>query len=79
VHDITDLESRGIPGVFIASSEFIEAARTQARALGCDPEAVFIPHPIQDRTDDEMRTLADNALESILNAIFQTVDQIAER
>lgn len=79
MHDITDLESRGIPGVFIASSEFIEAARTQARALGCDPEAVFIPHPIQDRTDDEMRTLADNALESILNAIFQTVDQIAER
>ena len=71
MHDIADLESRGIPGVFIASSEFVDAANTQARALGCDPEAVFIPHPIQDRTDDEIRALADNALESILNAIFQ--------
>ena len=71
MHDIADLESRGIPGVFIASSEFVDAADTQARALGSAPEAVFIPHPIQDRTDDEIRALADNALESILNAIFQ--------
>ena len=76
MHDIADLESRGIPGVFIASSEFVDAAGTQARALGCDPEAVFVPHPIQDRTDDEIRTLAENALESILNSIFETaVDQ----
>ena len=70
MHDIADLESRGIPGVFIASSEFVDAARTQARALGCDPEAVFIPHPIQDRTDDEMRALADSALDAILNNLF---------
>jgi hypothetical protein len=70
VHDIADLESRGIPGVFIASSEFSDAARTQAKALGCDPIAVYVPHPIQDRTDDEIRDLADNAVESILKAIF---------
>jgi len=70
VHDITDLESRGIPGVFIASSEFSDAAGTQAQALGSDPDAVYIPHPIQDRTDDEMHALADNALESILNSLF---------
>jgi hypothetical protein len=70
VHDIADLESRGLPGVFIASSEFKDAARTQAKALGCDPIAVYVPHPIQDRTDDEIRDLADNALESILTSIF---------
>jgi hypothetical protein len=74
VHDIADLESRGIPGVFIASSEFSDAAGTQARALGSEPDAVYIPHPIQDRTDDEMRALADNALDAILNAIFQPKD-----
>ena len=72
MHDITDLESRGIPGVFIASSEFSDAAGTQARALGSDPDAVFIPHPIQDRTDDEIRELADNALDAILKSIFET-------
>jgi hypothetical protein len=72
VHDIADLESRGIPGVFIASSEFVDAAGTQARALGCDPDAVYIPHPIQDRTDDEIRALAENALDAILKSIFET-------
>lgn len=72
MHDIADLEGRGIPGVFVASSEFIDAARTQAEALGCDLEAVFIPHPIQDRTDDEIQTLADNALAAILKSISET-------
>jgi alkanesulfonate monooxygenase SsuD/methylene tetrahydromethanopterin reductase-like flavin-dependent oxidoreductase (luciferase family) len=70
VHDITDLEGRGVPGVFVASSEFIEAAAAQAAALGFDPAAVFVPHPIQDRTDDEMRALADGAVEEILSRLI---------
>jgi hypothetical protein len=69
VHDITDLEGRGLPGVFVASTEFIEAAEAQAAALGFEPAAVFVPHPIQDRTDDEMRALADAAVEEILAAL----------
>ena len=71
MHDIVDLESRGIPGVFVASNEFTDAAQTQAKALGSDPLAVYIPHPIQDRTDDEIRDLADNALESIIKLIYK--------
>ena len=66
MHDIADLESRGVPGVFVASTEFIEAAAAQSKALGFEPAAVFVPHPIQDRTDDEMRSLADAAIEEIL-------------
>ena len=69
MHDITDLEGRGVPGVFVASSEFIEAAAAQAGALGFDPAAVFVPHPIQDRTDEEMRALADTAVDEILSAL----------
>jgi hypothetical protein len=69
VHDITDLEGRGVPGVFVASSEFIEAAAAQAAALGFEPAAVFVPHPIQDRTNDEMRAIADAAIEEILAAL----------
>ena len=69
MHDIADLESRQIPGVGVASSEFVEAAALQSRALGFDPAMVFVPHPIQDRTDAEMRTLADNALGEILRLL----------
>ena len=66
MHDIVDLEIRGLPGVVVASSEFVEAAESQATALGVDARRVFVPHPIQDRTDDEMRALAEGALDEIL-------------
>ncbi len=69
MHDITDLETRGIPGVFIASSEFEEAAEAQSKALGFDPASVFVPHPIQDRTKEEMERLADDALKEVTRAI----------
>jgi hypothetical protein len=67
---MTELETRGIPGVFVASSEFIEAAAAQGRALGFEPAAVFVPHPIQDRTDDEVRALADGAAEEIVSRLL---------
>ena len=66
MHDITDLESRGIPAMFVASTEFISAAEAQAKSLGFDPAVVFVPHPIQDRTDDEVRAIAQAAFEDIL-------------
>jgi hypothetical protein len=72
VHDIADLEARGLPGVFVASTEFVAAAATQARALGFDPARVFVPHPIQDRTDDEMAALAETAVDGVLAAIVET-------
>ena len=70
MHDIADLESRGLPGVGIASSEFQQAAALQARTLGFDAAMVFVAHPIQDRSDDELRALADTALPAILQRLL---------
>jgi hypothetical protein len=69
VHDIVDLEARGVAGVFVASLEFKQAGEFQARALGYDPAAVYVPHPIQDRTDDEIRAIARGAVGELLKAI----------
>ena len=66
---MVDLETRGVPSVFVASSVFVDAAAAQARALGLEPAAVYVPHPIQDRTDAEMRALAEGALDSILASL----------
>ena len=63
------LESRGIPSGFVASTEFVEAAAAQARSLGIEPMSVFVPHPIQDRTDEEMVQLARSAIDSIVAMI----------
>lgn len=70
MHDIVDLEARGVPGVFVASAQFVEAAVAQSQALGFPTVArVFTPHPIQDRTDDEMIAYADAALDEIVAAV----------
>ena len=70
MHDISDLELRGIPGVFVASQEFVEAANAQSTSLGFASVArVFTPHPIQDRTDDEMIAYADAAFDAIVSAV----------
>lgn len=70
MHDTTWFEINGKPSVFVASSEFVEAAIVQAEALGL-PEVrrVFVPHPIQDATDDEMRAKADGAIDTIVAAL----------
>ena len=72
MHDIVDLESRGLVGVFLASSEFRDAAEAQSKALGLDVPYVLVAHPIQDRTDDEMRALADEAYGAVLAAVTRS-------
>lgn len=41
----------------------------QADALGYDPAYVWVPHPIQDRTDAEMQALADAHFDEIIAAL----------
>ena len=72
MHDIVDLESRGVPGVFVATTQFIDGAEVQARALGADPAAVYVEHPIQDRTDEEMVAIADATVDRLLGEIVAT-------
>jgi hypothetical protein len=72
VHDIVDLERRGIPGVFVATVQFVDGAETQAKALGADPASVFVEHPIQDRTDDEMVTIADKVVDELIEMLTAT-------
>jgi len=55
--------------MFVASTEFQEATEAQSKALGFDPASVFVPHPIQDRTKEEMENLANGALKEITKAI----------
>ena len=69
MHDTVNLEALGVPTVFVASSEFVDAADAQARALGADPARVFVAHPIQDRTDEELRHLADDAVRAVVDAV----------
>ena len=66
MHDIVDLERRGIPAVFVASNQFIKAAEAQSERLGFAPSRLFVSHPIQDRTDEEMQAIADDAVAELI-------------
>ncbi len=55
-----------MPGVFVASAVFVDAAQSQGEALGFQPARHFVPHPIQDRTDEEMRAIADEAIDALV-------------
>ena len=71
MHDTVDLEDRGLPCVFVATVEFLTGADAQAKALGAEASVVYVEHPIQDRTDDEMRGIADRAVEGIVKALIE--------
>ena len=54
----------------LASTEFRDAARVQAEALGMnDARCVFVAHPIQDATDDEMRAKAEAVIDQVVVAL----------
>ena len=69
MHDIYTLDTRGIPGCAVASEEFQPAAAAQSKALGFEPAFVWVPHPIQNRTPEELAAIADAAIEGIIARI----------
>ena len=70
MHDTVYFETQGIPSVFVLTDEFEGAAQTQADALGLpDVRRVFVPHPMQDRTDDEMHARAEAVVEQLIEAL----------
>ena len=64
-----NLDERGVPGVMIATTAFEQAAAVQSASLGFEPAIVFVPHPIQNRTDAAIQAVADDALEAIVGAM----------
>jgi hypothetical protein len=69
LHDVVDLDGRGVAAVIVATTAFQQAAEVQSASLGYDPAIVWVPHPVQDRTDAELHQMADTALADVLKAI----------
>jgi alkanesulfonate monooxygenase SsuD/methylene tetrahydromethanopterin reductase-like flavin-dependent oxidoreductase (luciferase family) len=73
LHDSTKLESLGIPAVPVATTEFMTAARAQASALGrSDLDAVYVAHPIQDQTKQEIEAKAEAVIEEIARRLSES-------
>jgi hypothetical protein len=70
LHDTVKLENLGIPAVAVATKEFMSPARIQAGALGrAGFEAVYVPHPIQDQTPQQIAARADAVAEELVKRL----------
>jgi hypothetical protein len=70
LRDVMEIEALGTPAVLAASSAFVQAADEQSVLLGQpDLRRVHVGHPIQNRTDEEIRALARAIVEELLTAV----------
>lgn len=65
-------DARGLPGVSIVTTEFKDAVAVQSRALGFDPAIVFVPHPVQNRTAEELAAVADAVIAPALEKLVKS-------
>jgi hypothetical protein len=68
-HDLDDLDKKGLPGVSVLTEEFRQAFEAQKSAIGLDAAAVYVPHPVQNRTTAELHAFAEQSIDTILAAI----------
>ena len=66
---MADLEARGIPALYVATMQFMDGTEGQAKAIGAKLAGVFVRHPIQDRSDDEMVAVAEDAFPCVMRGL----------
>ena len=64
-----NFDSRGIPGISVVTTGFTDAVEAQSKALGFEPAVLYVPHPIQNRTADELKKIADDVVEPALRML----------
>ena len=70
LRDVVEFEQLDRPAVLIASSTFAETAAHQSELLGQPALArAFVSHPVQDRTDDELREMARGVVDEALSRL----------
>ncbi|MBT3767785.1 MAG: hypothetical protein HOJ67_19215 [Rhodospirillaceae bacterium] len=51
------------------TTEFKDAAAIQSKALGFEPGILWMPHPVQNRTPEELKQIAADSVAGILKMI----------
>ena len=67
---MVELERRGLPTAGVATEPFVDEALEQARVLGMpDYRMVYVPHPVQLLTLEQLHGYADRAFEEIVRRL----------
>ncbi|MCY3939970.1 MAG: UGSC family (seleno)protein [Gammaproteobacteria bacterium] len=68
-HDLNDLDNLGIPGVSVLTTAFKQAFEQQCSKIGFDGASVYTPHPVLNRTTEQIHQFADSVFDEIRAAI----------
>jgi hypothetical protein len=64
---MVSLERLGVPTAAVATEPFVDEALEQARVLGMpDYRMVFVPHPVQLLSLEELRGYADRVFDQLV-------------
>jgi len=75
VHDTTRVETLHVPAVAVVTTVFRSAAQAQAGVLGRpDLALVYVLHPIQDQTPQNIASKADDSVEEIVSCLTTEVN-----
>ena len=50
---------------------FVDGVAAQSDSLGFEPAVVYVPHPIQNRTKQEIEAIADEAFAKVMALLQQ--------
>jgi len=48
---------------------FVDGVEAQSNSLGFEPGVVYVPHPIQNRTQAEIEAIADQAFGKVMGML----------
>ena len=65
IHDVNTLDQLGVPGLLVATTEFLAAAEAQSNALAFKPAIVWVEHPVQNRTTAELHEMARRSMTDV--------------
>ena len=70
LRDVVNFETRGRPALLVHTEAFTEAALRQAEMHGQPAlRRATVPHPVQDKTSNEIKMLARNTVARILSTL----------
>jgi hypothetical protein len=69
---LSNLDRRGVPGCAVATEAFKPAAAAQMKALGLEAAVAWVPHPIQNRTAQELEAIANKVIADVIGLISAT-------
>jgi hypothetical protein len=64
-----DIDRKGLPAVALFSEEFESGVEAWRTVHGFDAGAIYVRHPIQPLTEDEVHARADEVFDQVIAAI----------